>query len=45
MSNSNHAAQAANQAQAGSYITTQDGVQLYYKDCLLNQDLLAFLGK
>ncbi|WP_434673140.1 alpha/beta fold hydrolase [Pseudomonas sp. R1-15] len=25
-------AQAANQAQAGSYITTQDGVQLYYKD-------------
>ncbi|WLH33355.1 alpha/beta hydrolase [Pseudomonas sp. FP2196] len=32
MSNSNHAAQAANQVQAGSYITTQDGVQLYYKD-------------
>ena len=25
-------AQAGNQAQAGSYITTQDGVQLYYKD-------------
>ncbi|WP_434559851.1 alpha/beta fold hydrolase [Pseudomonas sp. Z4-20] len=25
-------AQAANQAQAGSYVTTQDGVQLYYKD-------------
>ncbi|EPJ97618.1 MULTISPECIES: alpha/beta fold hydrolase [Pseudomonas] len=25
-------AQAANPAQAGSYITTQDGVQLYYKD-------------
>jgi non-heme chloroperoxidase len=24
--------QAANPAQAGSYITTQDGVQLYYKD-------------
>lgn len=32
MSNSNHAAQAVNQAQASSYITTQDGVQLYYKD-------------
>lgn len=32
MSNSTHAPQAANQAQAGSYITTQDGVQLYYKD-------------
>ncbi|HGM5550413.1 TPA: alpha/beta fold hydrolase [Pseudomonas putida] len=32
MSNSNHAVQAAKQAQAGSYITTPDGVQLYYKD-------------
>ncbi|WP_434627010.1 alpha/beta hydrolase [Pseudomonas sp. Z1-29] len=32
MNTQSQRAQAANQAQAGSYITTQDGVQLYYKD-------------
>lgn len=32
MNTQSNRAQAANQAQAGSYITTQDGVQLYYKD-------------
>ncbi|WP_434699143.1 alpha/beta fold hydrolase [Pseudomonas sp. D1-1] len=32
MNTQSQRAQAANPAQAGSYITTQDGVQLYYKD-------------
>jgi non-heme chloroperoxidase len=32
MNTQSNRAQAANPAQAGSYITTQDGVQLYYKD-------------
>ncbi|MEN2394891.1 alpha/beta fold hydrolase [Pseudomonas halotolerans] len=32
MSPSTHTSQAVHPAQAGSYITTQDGVQLYYKD-------------
>lgn len=32
MNTQSQRAQAANHAQAGSYITTQDGVQLYYKD-------------
>ncbi|MFL6607230.1 MAG: alpha/beta fold hydrolase [Pseudomonas sp.] len=32
MNTQSNRAQAANQAQAGSYITTQNGVQLYYKD-------------
>jgi non-heme chloroperoxidase len=32
MNTQSNRAQAANPAQAGSYITTQNGVQLYYKD-------------